>query len=283
MISVFIFAFLSLQIYSQTDDSRTGDQIELERILKKSAEYCERVKSIALYYVCREEIQDKMNFFLVTDSMRISPFGSRKEKIRKDSSTDRIVTNSYVYDYQLINKDGEILEERILIEKNHMKRRKKNAELESRLKLERIVYGPVGFLSQYWQEYFDYKVIGQERVNNIMGTVVEATPRPDNVDNRNFAQIWIDKENGSILQIKWQPESIIDYVGNQIDFQAFDIEVKVEWSVTYGIEKNGVRFPDQQYIQEFLVSEDGEKFLQNEITILYNNYKFFIVEIEIKY
>ena len=224
-----------------------------------------------------------MNVYLVEDIFMLSPFETMVSKIRNDPKIERIIYNSYIYDYQLINKDGEILEERTLLEKNKRKRRKKNAKLELRLKSERIVYGPVGFLSQYWQEYFDYKIIGQERWKNTIGTVIEATPRPNNKDNRNFAHIWIDEEDGSILQIEWQPESITDVSGNQIDFPALDIEVNVKWRVTYGIEKNGVRFPDQQHVQEFLVPKGGQRFLQNETFILYNSYKFFIVETEIKY
>ena len=283
---LFFFLILiisSIQIHSQTENSLTSNQEEIETILERCAEYCERVKSIALYYVCREKIQDKMNVFLVKDILMLSPFETMVSKIRNDPKIERIINNSYIYDYQLINKDEEILEDRILLEKNNRKRRKKNAQLELRLRSERVVYGPVGFLSQYWQDYFDYEIIGQERLDNIIATVIEATPNPNNKDNRNFAQLWINKKDGSILQIEWQSESITDYAGNQINFQALDVEVNVNWRVTYGIEKNGVRFPDQQHIQEFLVPKGGQRFLQNEIFILYNNYKFFIVETEIKY
>ncbi len=283
LIFFLIFTIFSIQIYSQTDNSFTSNQEELEIILEKCAEYCERVKSIALFYVCREEIQDKINYYLVSDFMRVSPLGSIREEVRKGPKLERIRNNSFIYDYQLIKEEEKLLEKRTLLEKNNRKRRKKNAQLEVRLSSEYLVYGPVGFLSQYWQDYFYYEIIGQERINNILATVIKATPNPNNEDNRNFAQLWINEEDGSILQIEWQPESIIDHKGNLINLQALDFEVNVEWRVTYGVEKNGVRFPDQQHIQEFLVSEEGEKFLQNEIFILYNNYKFFIVETEIKY
>jgi len=281
--SILFCTFFSIQIYGQIDNSKLLDQEKLEIILRKSAEYCERVKSIALYYVCQEEIKEKTNFYLVSPFMRNSPFGNIKRVVSKAPKIERIIKNSYIYDYQLINKDGEILENRTLLKKNNIKRRQENAKLELRLRAERMVYGPVGFLSQYWQEFFDYKIIGEEDLNHIIGTVIEATPRPNNEDNRNFAHIWVDKEDGSILQIEWQPESITDYSGNQINFQALDIEVNVEWTVTYGIEKNGVRFPDRQQVQEFLVPKGDLRFLQNETIILYNNYKFFIVETEIKY
>ena len=41
LFSILFFTFLSIQIYSQTNDPKTSDQEELEIILKKCAEYCE--------------------------------------------------------------------------------------------------------------------------------------------------------------------------------------------------------------------------------------------------
>jgi hypothetical protein len=57
----------------------------------------------------------------------------------------------------------------------------------------------------------------------------------------------------------------------------------VVWSVAFGIKKNGVRFPSQQKVQEFLLTKDGKRFIRNETAIILDNYRFFIVETEIKY
>ena len=57
----------------------------------------------------------------------------------------------------------------------------------------------------------------------------------------------------------------------------------VIWNVTYGVEKNGVRFPSKQLIQEVFVNNKGEKVVVKELSFVYEDYKFFTVEIEIKY
>ena len=60
LISIFIFIIFSIQIFSQTENSETTDQKELEIILKKCAEYCEKLEKV-LYFICKEEIKEVVN------------------------------------------------------------------------------------------------------------------------------------------------------------------------------------------------------------------------------
>ncbi len=115
-----------------------------------------------------------------------------------------------------------------------------------------------------------------------MATIIKATPKSNNEENRNFAKIWIYEEDGSIIQIEWEPESIIDYVEKNIESWVGNLETAVVWRITYGVEKNGVRFPSRQHIQEFLATEGDKKYIRNETITTFKNYKFFIVEYEIK-
>jgi hypothetical protein len=56
----------------------------------------------------------------------------------------------------------------------------------------------------------------------------------------------------------------------------------VTWGAIYGIEKNGIRFPSRQYIEEIFLSPSGKKHTKYEVDIVYDNYKFFIVETEVR-
>lgn len=49
------------------------------------------------------------------------------------------------------------------------------------------------------------------------------------------------------------------------------------------MEKNGVRFPSKQLIKDVLIDKEGEKFIQEETLFIYYDYKFFIVDVEVKY
>ena len=284
LISILIFVLFSNQIYGLSDHSKNSDQAQLEFILKKCAEYCKRVKNIAMFYVCKENIKDKRKFYRVSNTLRIKPYGS--PEILLDVKTLRLRrtrNESYLYDYQLINKEQKLQEQRTLLKKNNRKKNIENAKLEARFNAKYLVYGPVGFLSRYWQNYFDYKIIGQESLGEIQTTIIRATPKPDNKENWNFAKIWINEKDSSILQIEWESSSNFDFDGKNIASMSGDFRTIVMWRVTYGIEKNGVRFPSRQHIQEFLVSETGKRYLRNEIITVFNDYKFFIVETEVKY
>jgi len=64
----------------------------LNKILEGCAEYCERLRHTSFYFVCREEI---------------------KETIYRPWFQSEM--NKYVYDYQLVRKQGNIKEKRILL------------------------------------------------------------------------------------------------------------------------------------------------------------------------
>ncbi len=283
LISALFIILLSTQIFSQADDPITDNHEELEIILKKCAEYCERVKSIALFYVCQEEIKDKTNSYRNANTWEPSPYGDPVIVPGRGLKLNNTRISSYLYDYQLIYKGKELKEQRTLIKKNNKKQDIENAKLETRFNTKYLVYGPVGFLSRYWQNYFSYEIIGRERLSKIQATIIHAIPKPNNKENRNFAKLWINEKDSCILQIEWGSESISDFDGKNIASRSGEFRTELMFNVTYGFEKNGVRFPNRQLIQEFLVSESGERYLRNEIITNFTNYKFFIVETDIKY
>ena len=259
-----------------------ADEANLSKILNKIAEYCERVKNIAMFYICKENIKERRKFYHVRNTRRIKPYGSptiildvKTLKLRKTRK------HSYLYDYQLINEKQKLHEQRTLLKKNNKRKRLENSELEVRFNAKYLVYGPVGFLSRYWQNYFNYEITGRESLGKIQAAIIRATPKPNNKENWNFAKIWINEKDSSILQIEW--ESNFNFDGKNIASMSGDFRTLTMWRVTYGIEKNGVRFPSRQHIQEFLVTETGKKYLRNEIITVFNDYKFFIVEYEIKH
>ena len=262
--------------------SHQKDRTRLNQLLIRSAEYCEKVKNIALFYVCLEKIKEKKYIYRTTTSERISLGGAVIEKPYKSLKLKRTRIYSYVYDYQLIKKGEELNERRILLEKNNKKKKKENAELEVGYSAKYLVYGPVGFLSSFWQGFFDYEITGEERISGTLAAVVKARPKANNEENRNSANMWIDEKDGSILKIEWEPESILDYEGKPVRSRAGDLKPAVVWKVSYGIEKNGVRFPSRQQVQEFLITEEGKRFISDDISTSFENYRFFVVETEIK-
>jgi len=276
-----IFWGISCLIISASPSLIQSDQAQalLKQTLKETSDYSDKVINAALYYVCTEKISDKEYFF---------------GRIRADSSMLRqnkffhikkIKKQTFTYDYQLIQKKGELTEKRILLEENGKKRYQKNADL-NRLKYmgKYLVFGPAGFLSKYWQSFFDFEIIGEEKFDNRNTLLFKATPKQEMEENNNIARIFVDKKNFQVLKIEWDSASIKDYENEKITTLRGTFYKTVSWAIFYGIEKNGVRFPSHQIIQEvFIHPKRGYRAVKRETNILYQDYKFFTVETDIKY
>ena len=282
----------------QSDDPFSQEAI-LKDILKQTGEYCEKIKTYALDYVCVEDIRGQVNRYKVSTarsvvgdntaafptsaqteghSFNVSEFADRKSLTLKNSKK-----SSWKYDYQFIKKGQQFNEKRVMLEENNRKKKQENAQLQTRFKASNLIFGPVGFLSKYWQRYFDYEIVGMDMVNDVQTIVVKASPRESNKDNRNFAKIWVDVLDFSILQIEWEHQSIEGYEKRTEESEIGDLKTNVVWKVTYAVEKNGVRFPSKQLVKEVYIGLGGKVYPIEEITFDYNDYKFFTVETEVKH
>jgi len=254
-------------------------QEELSKILEKTGDYCEKVKKMALFYVCKEKIVKK-RYFYKTETYRKTLQGAWKSRLKVKGTKK----NTYTYDYQLIKKEDELKERRILLEEDGKKKLEENAELKMVKYVSKyLVFGPVGFMSKYWQDYFDYKIVGKDKVEGKEAIILNSFPISAIEENDNYGWIWVDEGDFSILKIEWDPKSIKDYEEELIPSPIGDLKKKIIWSVSYGIEKNGVRFPSKQLIQEFLINKEDEKFIHGETLFNYVDYKFFKVEVDVKY
>jgi len=252
--------------------------IPLAEILAKSAAYCEKIKDIALYYICRQKIED-VNFSYREREANVveSPFLSRK-RIKFDLRGSE--SNHYLYDYQLVNKNGSLAERWKLLEENG---RRRNQEIPApkniRFNASHVVYGPVGFLSKSWQDHFRYEITGREDLDGKAAVVIRCEPIIRGGENDNTARIWVDVRNWEILRIEWEPSSIKGYD----DKAPEGYRKSVVWMVVYDIEKNGVRFPSRQVVREYLLDDKDLKIPLEEITFLYEDYKFFTVGVDVVY
>jgi len=261
--------------------NKMKDEILLQEILRSTCEYCERVKKIALHYICQENIIDIENFFQGASRA----MGMQREG--KAFNIRRIKRRTYKYDYQLVRKGDDLSEQRIILEKNGKKKNQENADL-SHLKYhsQYLVFGPVGFLSRYWQKHFSYFLIGEDIIDGEPVSIIQANPNEVRLDNYSIGRIWVN-EDFQIVRLEWEPASIQNYEDEILISRLGPFQKKVVWTVDYTVEKNGVRFPGRQFIQEIFYreSENGfrQKAVKRETRFEYNAYKFFIVETDVKF
>jgi hypothetical protein len=254
------------------------DQETLDTILEKTGDYCEKVKGMALFYVCQEKVENERHLFENKNLLKFSMSALTKIKPRK------IRTKTYAYDYQLVKKGKELKEKRTLLEEDGEEKYEENIEFRPvKYSGKYMVYGPVGFLSKQWQHHFDYELVGEDVIDDKKAIIIESTPKKEREVNYNYGRVWVDEKDFSILKIEYDPKSIKDYEDELLKFPISDLSKKVIWATHFGVEKNGVRFPSQQLIQEFYVNSEGGSLLIEKITFRYEDYKFFIVETEVIY
>lgn len=274
----FLIAFSEFGISSPHKTRKIKDQETLDAILKKTGDYCEKVKAMALFYVCREKVEDERHLFERKNLLKFSLSAIENIKPR------RIRTKTYTYDYQLIKKGEELKEKRILLEEDGEEKYEENIEFRPvKYSGTYMVYGPVGFLSKQWQQHFEYNIVGKDVIDDKKAIIIESTPKKEREVNYNFGRVWVDEKDFSILKIEYDPRSIKDYEDELLESPIGDLSKKVIWATHFGVEKNGVRFPSRQLIQEFYVNSEGENLLIEKIAFRYEDYKFFIVETDVIY
>lgn len=280
-IPILVFSFV-LICFVETSSRENNIQIKLADVLEKGSEYCEKLEKAAFNFVSNEKIIEIID---ITDE-----WAGRDQvlKLVKDlpgawGPSKKIKKNTFIYDYQLIKKGGRTKETRILLEENGKEKYEKNAKLKTHMfYYEKPIFGPIGLLSEYWQNYHDYKILGEVKLKKKKAIVIEAIPNSSLKENPLYGKIWIDKNNFSILKIEWQPESMRDFKIIEETAKKYKSMPKITFISEYDIEKNGINFPTKVFIREAYLGKKG-KFIKSETTIIYENYKFFTVETEIKY
>jgi hypothetical protein len=242
----------------------------IEQILEKCAEYCEKLKSSALHFVCEEKIKEEIVLKPRIESPRLKA-PAVKER------------NEYVYDYQLIKKGEDVKESRTLIEENGEKRNIKDAPLKTkRFYSLKSVFGPVGFLGKEFQELYNYELKKEGKVKGRKAYIIEVIPKRKMDDKPNYGKLWVDKENFSVLKSEISQESLAGYEDFKKKAKSLRIRPILKTTHYYEVEKKGIRFPSKTVFVEFYIR--GTKRRERSRTIIeYDNYRFFIVDYEVKY
>jgi hypothetical protein len=282
---VLVLAFAAVLVIAPSRSSGgtqtlISEQMSLEEILNGAGIYCEKVKQMALQYVCLEKITDVENFF---GGIMQSSALQRENSVLKTRRTRR---QTYTFDYQLIKKGDEIEEQRIMLEKNGREKYRLGSDL-SQLKYsgQYLIFGPVGFLSWYWQSRFTFTFGGQDTINGEPAVIIQAFPNEARLENTNTGRIWIN-EKFQTVRVELEPACIQNYKDESIETKLGRFKKTVVWTIDYSVEKNGVLFPSQQLIQEIYFQESKgtvRKAVKRETFFIYDDYKYFNVETSVNW
>jgi hypothetical protein len=298
----------ALSSQEKTEHVNSGD---LDKILENSAEYCSKLAASALYFVCLEKITEETSqankkgqlsnprepsYQQLTDPRRNQEFRHEgtPERYRRGPQETNLRKNVYLYDYQLIKKNDKIDESRTLLEENGKEKNEKNAQLKTRKFYSyRSVLGPIGLLGKSQQRKFNYNIIEEKKYKGRDALVIEAKPKTTSTENSNYGRIWIDKENSQILRIDVAQESLVGYKDPKVK----GINHIITISHYYDVEKNGLMFPSKTVFEENYTPDKVQVGLWSNYTntvqkknlqwtkleIDYTDYRFFTVDVDIKY
>ncbi len=280
-----IFVLWTTGIFPQPQKTGISQAVDLEAMLKKAADYCQKLENSALYFVCREEIQETIDPTLDINPSRISGFDwiwTSGGRIMVAGQARRI-KKSYVYDYQCIRSGGVIRETRTLLKEDGKSKHEPNATLKTSVVVfGTVLMGPVGLFGERFQPNYDYSIVGQDKVGKQPVVVVDASPKPGTPETGNlYGKAWIDPVTADILRIEWNDSRVGGYEIFTKRGDRYNRIPRLILRSEFSTEKNGIRFPSHLVVEEAYLSESGRAFNRSKTDVVYRNFKFFTVEVEI--
>lgn len=247
---------------------------DLPAILGRCAAYCAKVRAAALHFVCEEKIDET----LFEDRARMV---SSKTLDDVTYTTVRAGRNRLLFDYQLIKREGTLEEKRTLLEFNGKKPDAPNASLKPRrFQSSNPVFGPVGFFDENWHEFYEYRL--NRKHDRLLGReayVIKVTPKIEIENKPNHGTLWVDTEDAGVLKIEVDGSSLAGYDDVAAEAKRHDMKPDFVVIHEYGVSRNSVRFPSRTWFLERYQRLGGETF-RSRTEILYENYRFFMVETE---
>ena len=248
----------------QKSETLSKNQTELEIILEKSAEYCERLENSSLYFVCEEAINEEIR--------------------QRNPALPAVERNRYIYDYQLITQGDTFEEQRILLEENGQNKKDLNVQLKTkRFHHKYIVFGPIGLLGRKQQKNYEYKILKEVMYKRDKAVILEASPKFPHEFNSLYGKVWIRKKDFNILKIEWEQESLENFEEIEKIAEWFGAKPKIIFVSEFGFEKNKIRFPNKYFVKEIYILPRGRRFLWSETTVVYDKYRFISVDAGVEF
>ena len=240
---------------------------KLSRLLNKASIYSQRLMEEYFYFFCHEIITEYQNHSKISKKL-----GSAK--------------NKYVYEYQLIKKDKKVKEYRILLKKNNQTFYIKNADLVTYFRYKILLLGPIAFFGKNCQDYFYYKILKGEILNEKQVTIIEIIPKYINTVNSLIGKIWVKEEDERfyVLKIEWNPKTIVENFDYLLELERiYKSNLFISIFVEFAVKRPGIRLPSKYYCEvSYINKKKKKKYIHSRTEVIFKNHKFFFVETEVK-
>lgn len=277
---------------SKGEDVLAG--VENREILAGCAEYCRRMAERALFFICEETIKET-RFQLKTgidignlknvafaEILWESPSGrsagfKKKLQIMNPERTER---SRYLSDYQLIKTWKEIEERRLLIMENSRDISKEKRILDNkRFSFINPIININNILGQDRQIRYDFRIVEEERIHGNKAYVLEAKPKSGSADGLLSARIWIDKKNLQVHKCEIKGIPLEGYDDVLRDCVLLNISPNVLITYDFGMENQGLLFPESTTIRvSYPIIQTEKPVVKLKADLTYKKYKYFDVD-----
>ena len=210
---------------------------ETVALLNLAADYSERLRHAAFRFICRETVNEDV---LVRDTI--------------DRSSHKRVRTSWLYDYQVVVRDGQVTEDRVLLRKNKTKKRVESAALETRFRSLYSAFLPATLFAADKQPGFVYRLEKHEKMYGRPAARLAVAPRPGHEES-GAGTAWVDEETGAVLKIELSQRAIKGIEAVEKRAKKSGARLLVSDVHYYGIERDGIRLPSSTTISEYYVIE----------------------------
>jgi len=277
------------QVQGESTIDILGGEIPAETaaLLRLAADYSERLRHAVFRFICQETVNEDV---LTRDTI--------------DRSSYKRLRNTWLYEYQVVVRDGKVTENRVLLRKNKTKKRLENAALETRFRSLYSAFLPATLFAADKQTAFFYKVEKHEKINKRPVSRLAIAPRPGH-EELGAGTAWVDEETGAVLKIELAQRTIKGIEAVEKRAQRSGARLLVSDVHEYDVERDGVWLPSRTSISEYYVlnvapvkemergtwnvsstskfvsSSGGNRQIELSRTwVEYSDFKFFVVDVQ---
>jgi len=217
----------TLPYFAQVEQTQESEDRspEMKTLLRRSAVYSEKLKKAALKFFCTETVTEKVATTIKTN---------RHKK--------------WKYDYQIVLQDGKLSETRTE-EKSRKKNKNEKVMLKTLYKSFYSFFLPATFMSEDRQGEYVYSFIDKDRMQKRATFHITAVPK-NPASGLPGGELWIDEEDGSVLQIKLDPTTLSGFKNRYRLAEQREKVLTITDTHQYFTRFNGMRFPTSTFISE---------------------------------
>jgi hypothetical protein len=260
---------------------------ETMALLQLAADFSERLRHAAFRFMCRETVSEDV-------------LGREA-----GAQSYRRFRNSWLYDYQVVVREGKVTEDRVLLRKNKTKKRVENAALETRFRSLYSAFLPATLFAADKQSAYFYRLEKHEKMLGRPVAQLSIAPRPG-YEELGAGTAWVDEETGAVLKIELAQRAIKGIEDAEKRAQRSGARLLVSDVHYYEVERAGIWLPSRTSISEHYVlnmvpvqglKEKAESLLPSQAKFVsssggnrqielsrtwveYSDFKFFVVDVQ---